>query len=178
MIYSGLVEAHLNYGIVTWASEFATNISSTNVLEHVPDSLQKIVKAQNKVIRAIFRRPNYDKKTKSHTRVTPLYKELNVLKLSDLYYFNLATLGHNFFHTNTLPTKIAEKLSKCADKTSQVTRTLNTNLYYKTPSSKLMQKRPTTAVSAYWNYLPAEIKMCKSINSFKSKLKCFLIEKY
>ena len=178
MIYSGLVEAHLNYGIVTWASEFATNISSTNVLEHVPDSLQKIVKAQNKVIRAIFRRPNYDKKTKSHTRVTPLYKELNVLKLSDLYYFNLATLGHNFFHTNTLPTKIAEKLSKCTDKTSQVTRTLNTNLYYKTPSSKLMQKRPTTAVSAYWNYLPAEIKMCKSINSFKSKLKCFLIEKY
>ena len=110
--------------------------------------------------------------------MTPLYKELKVLKLSDLYYYNLAILGHNFFHTNTLPTKIAEKLSKSVDKTSQVTRTLNTNLYYKTPSSKLMQKRPTTAVSAYWNYLPAEIKMCKSINSFKSKLKCFLIEKY
>ena len=79
MIYNGLVEAHLNYGIVTWASGFATNISSTNVLEHVPDSLQKIVKAQNKVIRAIFLRPNYDKKTKTHTRVTPLYKELKVL---------------------------------------------------------------------------------------------------
>ena len=56
----------------------------------------------------------------------------------------------------------------------QVTRTLNTNLsYFKTPS-ELMQKRPTTAVSAYWNYLPAETKMCISINSFKNKLKCFL----
>ena len=34
------------------------------------------------------------------------------------------------------------------------------------------------ADKTYWNYLPAEIKMCKSINSFKSKLKCFLIDKY
>ena len=178
LIYNGLVEAHLNYGIVTWASGFAANINSTNIVDHVPDSLQKIVKAQNKVIRAIFRRPNYDKMTKTHTRVTPLYKELNVLKLSDLYYYNLAILGHNFFHTNTLPTKIADKLCKCSDKSSQVTRNLNTNLYYKTPSSTLMQKRPTTAISAYWNYLPAEIKTCKSINTFKSKLKCFLIEKY
>ena len=61
MVYNGLVEAHLNYGIVTWASGFATNISSNNILDHVPESLQKIVKTQNKVIRAIFRKPNYDK---------------------------------------------------------------------------------------------------------------------
>lgn len=178
MIYNGLVEAHLNYGIVTWASGFATNISSSNILDHVPESLQKIVKIQNKVIRAIFRKPNYDKNSKTHTRVTPLYKELNVLKVSDLYYYNLAILGHNFFHSNTLPTKIAEKLSKSSDKTSQVTRNLNNNLYYKTPSNTLMQKRPTTAISAYWNYLPPEIKMSKSLNTFKKKLKCNLIDKY
>ena len=98
MIYNGLVEAHLNYGIVTWASGFATNISSTNVLDNVPASLQKIVTIQNKVIRAIFRRPNYDKKANTGN---PTYKELNALKLSDLYYYNLAILGHNFYHTRT-----------------------------------------------------------------------------
>ena len=56
------MEAHLNYGIVTCASGFATNISSTNIVDQVPDSLQKIVKAQNKVNRAIFRKPNNEKR--------------------------------------------------------------------------------------------------------------------
>ena len=82
---NGLVEAHLNYGIVMWASVFAKNISSINIQDHVPDSLQKIVKTQNKVIRAMFRKPNYDREAKAYTRVTPLYKESNILKLCDLY---------------------------------------------------------------------------------------------
>ena len=70
MIFNGLVEAKLNYGIVTWAPVFAKIISSINI--HVPDSLQKIVKTRNKVIRAIFRKPNYNKLAEAHTRVTPL----------------------------------------------------------------------------------------------------------
>ena len=37
MVYAGLVEAHLNYGIVIWASAFAQNISSTQVSDHVPN---------------------------------------------------------------------------------------------------------------------------------------------
>ena len=44
MVYAGLVEAHLNYGIVTWASAFAKNISSTQVSDHVPSCLQQTVK--------------------------------------------------------------------------------------------------------------------------------------
>jgi hypothetical protein len=46
---NGLVEAHLNYGIITWASGFATNIRNTYAIHapnHAPDSLQKIIKKQ------------------------------------------------------------------------------------------------------------------------------------
>ena len=50
MVYYGLVESHLNYGIVTWASALAKNISSTSVTSNIPISLQHVVTTQNKII--------------------------------------------------------------------------------------------------------------------------------
>ena len=176
LIYSGLVEAHLNYGIVTWASSLATNISSTHIRDHVPNCMQNIVRIQNKIVRAIFRKPKYDKTSKMHTSVTPLYKELNVMKVSDLYYYNLAILAHDYFHSNTLPEKLAEKLDK--NISERVTRNSQLNLQYRTPHNTLMQRKPSTAISAYWNSLPSTIKSCKSRALFKSKLKAHLIESY
>ena len=178
LIYNGLVEAHLNYGIVTWASEFAKNITSNEVKDNVPNSLVKIVKGQNKVLRAIYRKPNYDSKTGQHTSVTALYKEFKVLKLCDLYYFNLAILAHDYFHGNILPTKLSDKLCRTSDATSRITRSTNKNLHYSTPQNTLAARKPSTAISAYWNYLPVEIKSCKSKKTFKNKLKNHLIEKY
>ena len=178
MIYTGLVEAHLNYGIVTWASAFAKNITSTHASDHIPKSLQYIAKTQNKVIRAIFRKPNYDKNTKTPTSVTPLYKELNVLKLCDLFYYNLACLAHDYFHTNTLPLKLSEKLCKQSDISDRSTRNSSFNFHYKTPHNILSQRQPSVAIAAYWNCLPASVKLCKNKNTFKNKLKTYLTEKY
>ncbi len=178
MIYNGLVEAHLNYGIVTWASAFAKNITSTKIADQIPSCLQKIVKIQNKILRAIFRKPKYDKDARVHTSVTPLYKELNVLKLCDLYYYNLALLAHDYFHSNTLPEKLAETLHKQSDISGKSIRNTALNLYFKTPSNILTQRQPSVAIAAYWNYLPPTIKACKSKNIFKKKLKCYLLENY
>ena len=178
LIYNGLVEAHLNYGIVTWASEFAKNISSNGIRDSVPSSLVKIVKVQNKVLRAIYRKPNYDRKTGNHTSVTALYKDLTVLKLSDLYYFNLAVIAHDYFHGNTLPTKLSDKLCKTRDVSTRVTRSTNNSLHYTTPLSTIAARKPSTAISAYWNFLPVDIKSCKSKTTFKNKLKSHLIDKY
>ena len=108
-----------------------------------------------------------------------LYKELNVLKLCDLYYYNLAMLGHDYFHSNTLPEKLALKLNQQYNaETDRTTRNSVLNLQYKKPSSNLMQRRPTTAISAYWNFLHAEIKSCKSKSTFKVKMKKFLLAAY
>ena len=178
LIYNGLVEAHLNYGIVTWASEFAKNISSNEIRDCVPSSLAKIVKTQNKVLRAIYRKPNYDSKTSKHTSVTALYKDLKVLKLADLYYFNLAVLAHDYFHGNTLPTKLSDKLCKTTDVTTRITRSTKNSLQYTTPLSTIAARKPSTAISAYWNFLPVDIKSSKSKTTFKNKLKNHLLDKY
>ena len=149
LLYNGLVEAHLNYGIVTWASELAKNITSCEIKNKIPKSLDKIVKAQNKVLRAIYRKPNYDRNTGQHTSVTALYKDMKVLKLYDLYYFNLAVLGHDYFHSNTLPTKISEKLCKHSDTATRTTRNTDNNLWFDTPQNTLAARKPSAAISAY-----------------------------
>ena len=110
-IYHSLVESHLNYTIVTWTSSFSRNFTDLFISEHIPDGLKAIKSTQNKVMRAIFRKPRFDKSLQSYTSNTPLYKELKVLKLFDLYCFNLACLAHEFFFEKNLPEKIAENFT-------------------------------------------------------------------
>ena len=57
MVYAGLVDAKLNYGIIAWALAFAKIISSTQVSDHVPRCLQQTAKIQKMIIWAIFRKP-------------------------------------------------------------------------------------------------------------------------
>ena len=69
-VYLSLVESHLNYGILMWGSTIARNISGTFELDHIPDNLQQLTYTQNKVIRAIFRKPKYDKSSKLYTSMS------------------------------------------------------------------------------------------------------------
>ena len=178
MIYHGLVESHLNYAISAWGSVFSKNLTGTLMLDHVPENLKILVTTQNKVIRAIFRKRNYNKETKTHTSVTPLYKELGVLKLCDLYYYNLAIMAHDYFHSNVLPEKLSEKYTKKSDVTEVVTRCNEFELYYPTPRLSSTVRKPSVASSAVWNILPLEIRSVKSKNTFKAKLREYFIAKY
>ena len=45
-----------------------------NICDRIFISLEKIVKAQNKVLRAVFRKPGYNEKTGRQTSVTALYR--------------------------------------------------------------------------------------------------------
>ena len=51
---------------------------------------------------AVFRKPNFNKKTAQHTSFTVLNKEPNVFKEFDLHYLNLAALAHEHLG-DTLP---------------------------------------------------------------------------
>ena len=141
----------------------------SNHISNIPNHLYQI---------SIHRKPNYDRNTGQHTSVTALYKDMKVLKLHDLYYFNLAVLGHDYFHSNTLPTKLSEKLCKHSDTATRTTRNTDNNLWFNTPHNTLAARKPSAAISAYWNSLPVELKTCKSRNSFKIKLKDHYIENY
>ena len=88
-------------------------------------------------------------------------------------------LGHDYFHGNTLPEKLALKLNQQYNaEIDRTTRNSVLNLQNKAPSSNLMQRRSTTAISACWNFLPAEIKSCKSKSTFKVKMKKIILSAY
>ena len=63
----------------------------------------------NKIIRAIVRKPKYDTKTRQNTPSKPIYKQLQILTLNNLYYYNIGVLAHTFYYSLNLPDKIAEK---------------------------------------------------------------------
>ncbi len=177
-VYLSMVESHLNYGILTWGSTFARNITGSLDIDHIPINLQQLLYTQNKVIRAIFRKPKYDKLHKTYTSMSPLYKVLKVLKLNDLYYFNLGTMAHNFFHDHDLPDKLVEKFTKKIDVTEVRTRGNEYELYYKTPRLVSTLREPNIASAAFWNTLPNDLRSIDSTSSFKRKLKEYLINKY
>ena len=161
-----------------WGFNFSRNIIGTYENVHVPENLKVLNSTLNKVLRAIFRKPRYDKKSKEHTASDPLYKELGVLKLSDLYYYNLANIVHEYYYGNNLPEKLSKNYTKKSEVTHFKTRNNEFELYYTTPRLVSTYKKPTISSAAFWNTLPIYIKSLYSKYRFKRQLKEYLIDKY
>ena len=141
-------------------------------------NLKQLSSTQNKIIRAICRKPKFDKVNNTYTSMSPLYKDLKILKLYDLYYYNLAIMAYSFFHGNDLPDKLAEKYSKKTEITDVRTRNNALELYYDTPRLTSTYKEPSIAAAVLWNSLPKEYKKLPSLRKFKTELKIYLIDKY
>ena len=178
IIYYSMVESHLNYGILVWGSNFSKKILGKYDSTYIPTNLKNLNKTLNKILRAIFRKPKYDKVQKVNTPSNPLYKNLGVLKLCNLYYFNLASLVHDFYHGNILPQKIAEKYTKTESVSQIATRHNELKLYYKTPRLSSTFKKPTVASAAFWNTLPIDLRVITSKKGFKRRLKLYLLDRY
>ncbi len=131
----------------------------------------------NKIIRAMVKKPKYDMKTRQNTPSKPIYKELQILTLNNLYYYNLGILAHTFQYSLNLPDKIAEKFVKKKDIVELSTRNNEYELYYNVPKKDTTFRKPTLASSILWNKLPDEIKAIKSKPLFKDKLKQFLLNR-
>ena len=175
VIYHSLVESHLNYGIIIWASEFAKNIMTDRNYSLKPSNLKKLITTQNKIVRAICRKPKFNKNTKEYTRSAPLYKELNILRLKELYFYNLGVLVFEHYHNPDFPELITEKFN-CTHSSEMKNRN-DLNLSYPVPKYQKTYCKSSIAGTMFWNSLPNEIKSIESKNEFKSKLKDHLIIK-
>ncbi len=181
IIYHSLVESHLNYSNIIWCSDLAKNLLLDGNTDRIPAALKPLITAQNKIIRAIFRKPKYDKKSKLHTEMTPLYAQLEVLKIQDLYYYNLGILIYDSFSNANYPDVLKYTLSSYIPKTNSdtiSTRSCGRNLNYAVPKNYSSYRKPTTAGAVFWNSLPNELKLCPTKPAFKNKLKAFLLAKY
>ena len=173
LIYHSLVEFHLSYGITMWGSEFSKNLMTDANYDRIPDSLKNLITVQNKIVRAILRKPKYDKVNHAYTRMSPLYEKLNILKLKELYLYNLGILVHDKFHNKQFPTAIQEKfVSSIAEYDN---RSKNLTLNYNKPRLINTYRKPSIAGSMFWNSLPNSIKTLQNPSNFKDKLKKYLI---
>ena len=181
-IYHALVESHLNYGILLYASNYSKYLTglehSVDVVDKTPSNLKHLVVIQNRILRAIFRIPKFDKINKVYNNTSHLYKKFNVLKLRELYLYNLALLCHDAIYSANCPTRISERFTLCTDIAKRTLRSHELDLYY--PSFKLLntQRKPSIAGAMFWNSLPDNIKNTSSLPIFKRELKEYLTSAY
>ena len=148
-LYYTLIDPYLNYGLILWGS---ANISQ----------IKKIQMMQNKAIRAITL-SNYN------CSVKPLFKQLHVLTIEDLYKLHLSKLM--YLHSkNALPTSISNIFITNTSIHSHYTRHQNDphvksrNTYH--ISQSFLHRAPDI-----WYQIPQEIKSCNTINSFTRQMK-------
>jgi len=179
LIYHSLVESHLVYGLLIWGANFSRKLIGNHNNDYIPSNLKCLKKAQNKIIRAIFRKKKYNKDTQTNTPSSPLYKELNVLKLYDLYRFNLAILCFEYHHNEHFPVKIGELFTPRATISQRETRQHNLDLHYSNRINlNSTFNKPSIAGSAFWNKLPNNLKSISSKAKFKIELKKYLVDQY
>ena len=90
MLYNALIVPHLSYCVTVWGSNYETNIKPLEII-------------QKRAIRLIS---NVDPKAHS----SPLFKNLKVLKLSDLIKYHILLVLHNFLF-GRLPASVACKFA-------------------------------------------------------------------
>ena len=68
-LYVALIQPHINYGILAWGNASLSTLNKTNILQ------KRILRTINKV--------------KYNTHTDPLFRKSEILKLNDLYVYNI-----------------------------------------------------------------------------------------
>ena len=173
-IYYSLVFSHLSYAILVWGNTISNNITKgTTNFEHVPKSLKNLNTVHNKAVRALVC-------AKKRDPLSKIYRELNLLKLVDIYYYSLGAFTYATFNEDypKLYKNYALFHSKHPHYSTRSTSykyhlfdPVCDKLYY--DQSNLMKTLHATryAAAAFWNKLPVAVKQSNSASVFNSNLK-------
>ena len=151
LIYSSIIKPKCDYAITIWRYACDNN-------------LHKIQRLQNRTSRIIT--GNYDYVT---TRGTELVKRLEWMCVTQMRDYFMSILMYNFIHGmawRPLTCEIAER----------TTRSMNDNNVC-VPYAHLesFKKYFTHRGPIVWNSLPDDIKTCRTLHSFKAKMKLYTI---
>ena len=156
MLYSTLISPYLNYGILAWGNACST-------------LLNRLLLLQKKVLRIICN-------TSAHAHTNNLFSQYKILKINDLYRLQLGQFMYAL-NNNNLPSIFNNIF------------VLNNSIHnYPTRQADCMHlplKRTLFAQNTFvylgpklWNSLPDEIKNSISPNTFKIKLKKYILRDY
>ena len=159
-IYFALFHPHLLCGLVVWESTFPTYMSK---LESLQTKAAKIIGDGT-----------------ARESPTPFYRQLKILKLTDLYKFKIAKLIHDFLRDKLPSSSVFSHLFQKSLQISHRFTRCNSNKnklhipFYRT--NRLQRSIRYQRVSM-WNSIPMEIQNLPK-HSFTIKLKKYLVQLY
>ena len=156
MLYSSLILPYLNYALMAWGNAHRS-------------ILDKLLLLQKKVVRIIC-----NSAPRSHA--DPLFFDNKLLKINDLYLFQLGQFMYNY-NRNLLPSTFNDMFMKNQSFHNYPTRHSGE---FHLPRLRTLSAQNTFFYEGpkFWNSLKDEIKDSPSLNSFKNKLKLFLLQQY
>ena len=148
------MKSHLQYAILCWGAANKTTLQPLRVI-------------QNRVMMHLDRAPRF-------SRLDSIYLNHRILKLDDLYNFELGKFMHQFYN-GKLPNSFAGYFQDVASSHHHYTRSA-TNLNYKV--NKCKKRAGQCSVRhlgvKLWNKLPTEMKSANKFG-FKILLKNYLL---
>ena len=158
-LYYTFFYSHILYGILGWGSISETEIKPIQIL-------------QNKVLRIINKSTWKDRVT-----INALHKSLNILKIADIYNFELSKFMY-LYHTQSLPEIFDPYFLPIEQAHHYNTRSKSNQNYYLNSVRKNSGKKSIKFLGVkMWNQIPPTI---KSYTFYRYKKECrqILINKY
>ena len=182
-IYYSLVYSHLSYGIEAWGSATKTNLNKINTLQHKAIRIMSGVKYFQV----------YGQETGPLPSSEPLYKNMEILKLQDIFKLNIAKFVYSTL-TFQSPSNFHEWFSYDHEIHSHSTRSgaeiireeyfdvgvvaQTYTLHTKGSQNKYGENMIQKSGPIIWNSIPEPIQDATSISSFKNQLKKHLLAQY
>ena len=146
MLYKSLVLPHLEYCNVVWDS----------CSEYLKDMLQKL---QNRACKIILRLGRY-------ASTSAIHAELKLWKLKERRKFHTACITYRC-KAQLVPQYLSNIYTTVTETHTHMTRNASNMNMYVTRNNTEMDKSIFGHRSVLWNTLPAHLKHCQSIPSFK-----------
>ena len=148
-LYYAIFPPHLLYGILIWGSTYKTY-------------LRKLGTLQNKAVKIIGG-------SRYSNRATPFYSKFRILKIIDLVKFETALFAFKF-KQKSLQIQFNNFMVKVSKINKKPTRaTCQENYFIPVLRASKLQRSIKYQRPLNWNSLGSELKLCKSIRTFKFK---------
>ena len=156
LLYNSLIKSHLCYGLTLWGS--------------APKScLHKLETTQKKAVRVV-------KHAKYNDHSLPLFRELNVLKITDLYKISIGKLM--FKHSvSSLPSPLMKLFTLNRENHHYQTRHHNDPLHYRS-NYAIAQNSFLSYGPKLWSTLNTAIKTAHTLKTFNNRLSKSIIDTY
>ena len=156
-LYYSLVLPYIQYCILVWGSTYSSN-------------LNRIALLQKRVVRII-------NKEKFDAHTDPIFKELKILKLDDIFLFHLGKFMY-LFQNNLLPRPFGNLILRTNEVHNYNTRSSNQNLFY-VPFCRTNLRQFCVHYQGpfFFNTLNSDIRNASSVSQFKTFLKIYLLSR-